>query len=143
MKVLLDTNIVVDVLQDREPMNLYGRMIFLAVAKKKINGYLTAKEITDIHFFARKQFKGQENMDAKARQVVAKMMTLFDIIDTTGMDCRQAMGFSNGDYEDAVMMASAERCQMDAIVTRNTKHFSLCNTPVYEPDEFVSQFLNE
>ena len=53
MKVLLDTNIVVDVLQDREPMNLYGRMIFLAVAKKKINGVKTivrAREMRILRF---------------------------------------------------------------------------------------------
>lgn len=143
MKVLLDTNIVVDVLQDREPMNLSGRKIFLAVASKRINGYLTAKEIADIHFFARKQFKGQENVDEKARRVVAKIMTIFGIIDTMKEDCRQAIGIPNGDYEDAIMIASAQRCHLDVIITRNTKHFEIGNISVYEPDKFVSQFLKD
>ena len=143
MKVLLDTNIVVDVLQDREPMAEYGRRIFLAVANHELEGYLTAKEVADIHFFARKQFKGQDHVDEKAREIVAKMMALFGVIDTTGEDCRSALVIDNGDYEDAVMIASAARSRMEAIVTRNPRHFAESKIPIYKPDDFVAEFLRD
>ena len=54
MRVLLDTNIILDVLQKREPWFEDGKKIFLAIAKKEIIGCVTAKEIADIHFFSRK-----------------------------------------------------------------------------------------
>ena len=82
MRVLLDTNVIVDVLQRREPWYVDGQIIFYAIANKQITGCITAKEAADIHFFSRKQFKGQEHVDAKARQVMAKLYALFELIDT-------------------------------------------------------------
>ena len=95
MRVLLDTNVVVDVLQRREPWFQDGAAIFRAVANKQIAGCLTAKQIADIHFFARKQFKGEENVDEKARQVVSKLLALFELTDTLAADCKNAIGVSN------------------------------------------------
>ena len=106
MKILIDTNVVVDVLQQREPWFSDGASIFAAVANRQIVGCLSSKQIADLHFFSRKQFKGQENVDAKARQVIGKLMSLFEVIDTLGMDCQNAMGINNGDYEDAILMES-------------------------------------
>lgn len=70
MKVLIDTNVVVDVLQQREPWFSDGAAIFTAVANRQIVGCLSSRQIADLYFFSRKQFKGQENVDAKARQVI-------------------------------------------------------------------------
>ena len=142
MKILIDTNVVVDVLQQREPWFSDGASIFAAVANRQIVGCLSSKQIADLHFFSRKQFKGQENVDAKARQVIGKLMSLFEVIDTLGMDCQNAMGINNGDYEDAILMESAVRSGMDCIVTRNLEHFKPSSLPVYTPQEFI-QTLNQ
>lgn len=137
MKVLLDTNVVVDVLQQREPWNQVGNRIFLSNANHLISGCLTAKELTDIHYFARKQFKGMENVDERARAVIEKLMGLFEIIDTLSEDCRNAVAIKNSDYEDAVMIASAQRAAVDCIVTRNPEHYMVSPVPVYSPDDFL------
>jgi len=137
MKVLIDTNVVVDVLQQREPWFSDGAAIFAAVANRQIVGCLSSKQIADLHFFSRKQFKGQENVDAKARQVIGKLMSLFEVVDTLGMDCQNAMGINNGDYEDAILMESAVRSGMDCIVTRNLEHFNPSPIPVYTPQDYI------
>ena len=142
MRVLLDTNVIVDVLQRREPWFADGQKIFYAIANQQISGCITAKEAADIHFFSRRQFKGQENADAKARQVMAKLYTLFELVDTFGIDCKNAIAIENNDYEDAVMIESAVRSGLDCIVTRNPEHFKVSPIPVYAPSEFV-QKLNE
>ena len=142
MKVLLDTNVIVDVLQRREPWFTYGQKIFYAAANKQITGCITAKEAADIHFFSRRQFTGQENVDAKARQVMSKLYALFELIDTLGIDCQNAIAIENNDYEDAIMIESAARSGLDCIVTRNPEHFKLSPIPVYSPSEFVRK-LNE
>lgn len=142
MKVLIDTNVVVDVLQQREPWFSDGAAIFTAVANRQIVGCLSSKQIADLYFFSRKQFKGQENVDAKARQVIGRLMSLFEVIDTLGMDCQNAMGINNGDYEDAILLESAVRSGMDYIVTRNLEHFKTSPIPVYSAQAFV-ETLNQ
>ena len=141
MKILLDTNILVDVLQKREPMFEYGEKIFLAIASKQIEGYITSKQVADIHFFSRKQFAGQENVDQKARSIIANLFLLFSVIDTLADDCKSAMNIHNNDYEDAIMIASAIRAGMDCIVTRDAKHFRNSPLQIYTSCEFVEQFL--
>ena len=142
MRVLLDTNVVVDVLQRHEPWFSNGQKIFYAIANKQIIGCITAKEAADIHFFSRKQFTGQENVDAKARQVMTKLYALFKLIDTLGIDCQNAIAIESNDYEDAIMIESAVRSGLDCIVTRNPEHFNVSPIPVYSPSEFA-QKLNE
>ncbi len=141
MKVLLDTNVIVDVLQQREPWFLAGQKIFYAIANKQITGCITAKEAADIHFFSRKQFTGQENIDAKARQIMTKLYALFELVDTLCIDCHNAIAIDNTDYEDAIMIESAVRSGIDCIITRNPDHFKVSPIPVYLPSEFV-EYLN-
>ena len=97
MRVLLDTNVIVDVLQQREPWFNSGKQLFLAVANEQIIGCLTSKQVADIHFFSRKQFKGEDNVDEKARGIVTKIMTIFEVIDTLGIDCQNAIAIKNND----------------------------------------------
>ena len=143
MRVLLDTNVIVDVLQSCEPWFADGKQIFYAVANKQIIGCITAKEAADIHFFSRKQFTGEENVDAKARQVLTKLYAIFELIDTLGIDCQNAIAIENKDYEDAIMMASAVRAGVDCIVTRNPYHFTQSPVPVYSPADFVKKLSEE
>lgn len=137
MRAILDTNVVVDVLQRREPWFQDGAVIFRAIANKQVTGCLTAKQIADLHFFSRKQFKGEENVDARARQVVGKILSLFELIDTLGIDCQNALGINNGDYEDAILIESAARAGVEYIVTRNPAHYKTSSVQVYSPAEFV------
>ena len=137
MKVLLDTNVILDVLQKRSPWFDDAKEIFLAVATKQIDGFITAKEVADIHFFSRKQFKGEESIDTKVRKIISGILALFGIVDTLGEDCQNALGIENNDYEDALMIISAKRAGINYIVTRNTEHFEQSPVPVCTPADFV------
>ena len=128
MRTLLDTNVVVDVLQRREPWFSDGRKIFYSIANKQIIGCITAKEAADIYYFSRKQFTGEDNADAKARQIMTKLY---------------AVAVENGDYEDAVMIVSAERAGVDCIVTRNPSHFRASAIPVYSPADFAAMISEQ
>ena len=143
MKVLLDTNVILDVLQKRSPWFDDGKEIFLAVANKQIDGFVTAKEIADIHFFSQKQFQGEENIDSKVRKIISGILALFGIVDTLGEDCQNALGIENNDYEDAIMITSAQRAGIDLIVTRNTEHFIQSPAPISTPADFVRQLKPE
>ena len=141
MRVLIDTNVILDVLQSREPWYKEGQTIFLAAANHVITGCITAKQAADIHFFSRKQFAGQENTDEKARKILAGIFSLFEVLDSLAEDSLNAIGITNGDYEDAMMIETAARSGMECIITRNTTHFTAGKVPVYTPDVFISQYL--
>jgi len=137
MRAVLDTNVILDVLQQREPWCRSGQAIFLAIANKQITGCFTAKQAADIHFFSRKQFRGQENVDEKARNILAKLFSLFEVIDTLATDSQNALGIPNNDYEDAMLIESAKRSGADCIVTRNPEHFGAASLPIYTPEDFL------
>jgi putative PIN family toxin of toxin-antitoxin system len=137
MRVLIDTNVIIDVLQDRAPWCEAGKQIFIAIANKQITGCLTAKEITDIHFISRRQFKGGSNVDSKCREIISKLLKVFEILDTIGPDCHSALAIENNDYEDAVMLSTAIRSKIDCIVTRDAEHYNSSPIPVYTPEVFV------
>ena len=142
MKVLLDTNIIVDVLQKRDTWFEAGEKIFLAVADGLITGCVTVKEIADIYYFSRKQFKGLDNVDEKARIVITKLLSLFEVIDSLAIDCKNALTIQNNDYEDAIMIAAAIRVGVDCIVTRNTEHYKNSPVMIFSPDDFLA-FISE
>ena len=102
---------------------------------------ITAKQAADIHFFSRIQLIGQENADEKARKILSGIFSLFEVLDSLAVDSLNAIGLTNGDYEDAMMIETAARSGMECIITRNTTHFTAGKVPVYTPDGFISRYL--
>ena len=137
MKILLDTNVIVDVLQQREPWRQDGEDIFIAAAMNQITACVTAKQIADIHYLTKKLFKGQPHVDSLAKKVIGRLLTFMELEDTCAADCQTAMGTDNNDFKDAMLMACAARESMDYIVTRNTAHFAGSSVPVATPADFV------
>lgn len=137
MKVLLDTNIIIDVLQQREPWRQDGEEIFIAAAAKQITACVTTKQIADIHYMTKRVFKGQPHVDSLAKQVIGKLMAFMEIEDTSVTDCQAALGISNNDFEDAMLITCAARESMDYIVTRNIRHFNGSAVSVVTPADFV------
>lgn len=66
-----------------------------------------------------------------------KLFILFHLVDTTSLDCRKAISSEIGDYEDAIMVETAIRSEMDCIVTRNGKNYTKSSVKVYEPAAFL------
>lgn len=136
MRALIDTCIVIDALQNRENFNSDAKKIFLAVANKWFVGFLTAKSITDIYYLTHRY----THNDKDTRVIINTLIHLFELIDTTGMDCMRALSSDTTDYEDAVMIESANRAGLDCIVTRNVKDYKNSPVPVYTPSDFLKLF---
>lgn len=135
MRALIDTCVVIDALQAREPFAEDARQIFLAVANKRVMGFLTAKSAADICYIThRHTHNGQDT-----RKVLSTLFSLFELLDTAGMDCRRAILSELTDYEDAMMSETALRCGMDCIVTRNLRDYEKAPVQVYSPSAFLTQ----
>ena len=137
MKVLIDTCIIIDLLQKRAPFFKNAYSIFIAIANNKFKAYITSKSIADIYYIMHHFLHDI----AKTRKELDKLFKLFNILDTTELDCKKALHSVLSDYEDALMFETALRSNLDCIVTRNTKDFSKATIPIYSPEEFVKNIL--
>lgn len=133
MKILVDTNIIIDALTGREPFRGAAEQIFLLAANQIEDMYITASSATDIYYLIRKYLHSTD----QAKNTMSKLYELFHILDVTSTDCREALSSGVEDYEDAVVASCANRNQMDYIVTRNIKDYEQSKVKVLLPDEFL------
>lgn len=138
MKILIDTNIVIDALTSREPWSEHAEKIFLMAANNSIDMYITAGSATDIYYLIRKHLHNTET----ARQIMGKLYSLVGIIEVKGEDLIDALASPITDYEDAVVEQVARRSDMECIVTRNQKDYEAGLTQIYSPEDFV-RFLEQ
>lgn len=139
MRALIDTCVIIDALQSREGFEKDAQNIFLAAANNAFLGYITAKAVTDIYYLMHRY----THSDKTSRETLNKLFTLFDVLDTSGIDCRKAVPSPVSDFEDAVMIETALRSEADCIVTRNTEDFAKSPVPVLSPKEFLEKLQAE
>ena len=133
MRAFIDTCVVIDALQSREPFAKDAQDIFLAAANNLYLGYISAKAVTDIYYLMHRH----THDDKASRDILNKLFALFDVLDTAGIDCRKAVLSPVSDFENAVMVETALRSEVDCIVTRNLRDFVKSPVPVYEPKAFL------
>lgn len=137
MRAILDTCVVIDALQEREPFREDAQAIVLAAANRVFEGFLTAKSVSDIYYLLHRH----THSDAETRTLLSKLFSLFSLADTHGLDCRRALASPMGDYEDALMAETALRTGMDCIVTRNERDYRASPVPVFTPAEFLRRLF--
>ena len=133
MKILVDTNIIIDALTGREPFRESAEQIFMLAANHIEEMYITAGSATDIYYLIRKYLHNAE----QSKNTMSKLYQLFGILDVTAKDCQDALLLDMKDYEDAVVSCCARRNQMDYIVTRNVKDYKQSKVKALLPDDFV------
>ncbi len=133
MRILLDTCIIIDVFQHREPFWEDSYHVMLAIANRHGEGFLTAKSFTDLYYLTHRA----THNDKETRKILSTLLVPLALLDTAGIDCRKALSLEVGDYEDAVMIETAQREGLDCIVTRNQKDYARSPVPVYTPEEFL------
>ncbi|MBX3293680.1 MAG: PIN domain-containing protein [Acidobacteria bacterium] len=138
MRVLLDSDVVLDYVLPREEFLSDAEKIFDALADLEFDGYVSAIALLNVHYFAGKV---HDNHYAKAE--VVKLLSLIYVATIDELTFQRALNYSFHDYEDAVQCASAVGHDLDAIVTRNKKDFENSPLPVYSPSEFIDLINDE
>lgn len=132
MKVLFDTNIVLDVLMDRLPYSDSAAELFSKVEEGTIIGYLCGTTVTTVFYLAAKTVG-----TARAQEEIKKLLSLFDVAPVNRHVLESAIELDFNDFEDAVIHAAACHMGADAIVTRNQKDFKKSTIPVYSSEEMA------
>lgn len=135
MRVLIDTNIILDYVLERQPFYAEAEEIILRVAQKDFVGYVSSITPINVYYTGRK-FKGKDH----TLKTVRRLLRLFEVCAADKKVLQNAFALNFSDYEDAVQCACALAEGLDAIVTRNTKDYKNSSIRVYMPGEFL-QFL--
>jgi predicted nucleic acid-binding protein len=136
MKILVDTNIVLDVLLKRHPFSKDSFFIFQLANLKRVSGFLSAACITDIFYLVRKQRHNTEEV----YRMMGKLTALFSVVPVSETTIANALALRWKDFEDAVQYAAATENGVDCIVTRNAVDYEMSGIPCMSPADFIAQF---
>ena len=137
MRVLLDTNIVLDHLLEREPFAQSASELLELNAQGAFEGYVSGMTPINIFYIARK-FMGHD----KLRQFISDLLLAVRVCPITHEVLNQAFSLPFSDYEDAVQHACATASELDAIVTRNLDDYKSATLPVFSPTDFLNQLTS-
>ena len=134
MKALVDTCIIIDAMQSREPFFDDAQNLLIAEANGEFDGVITASSLMDIYYITHKYSQSSR----KAHEVTATLSSLFEVCDTCAEDALRAVRSNMNDYEDAVMAETAARAGADVIVTRNLKDYCSAKIKAMPPSDFLA-----
>lgn len=136
MKILLDTNVVLDVLLERQPYYSASSKIFILSSKMDIQLYITSTIVTDLFYIISKLLSKK-----KAKDFLANLLEIVDICEVGKPIISEAMNSNFEDLEDAVQYFAAKEKNIDVILTRNKKDFILSKIKVLTPAEFIKHTI--
>lgn len=136
MRLFIDTNVVLDLLQYREPW-VHDTMILFQLAKEKKVELI----VTDLTFINVVYVAGKNCDKKKLHETLVNLKKLISVV-TIGDTClEQALNSDYADFEDTVQYFAAKREQVDYILTRDTNGFKMSEIPVMNITEFLSVFI--
>lgn len=134
MKILVDTNIILDVLCNRPNFVEASSKVWKFCEVHKIDGYISALSIPNIVFILRKELTPQ-----RTQQLIQQITMIFEVIDLKAADLKNAAEMYSSDYEDAIQMCQAKRLEADFIVTRNIRDFKDSKVLALKPSELLDR----
>ncbi len=138
MKVLLDTNVVLDVLLDRRPHSADAAAIFRLIEEGHVAGLLCGTTITTVDYLLNRALRR-----ADARHLLARLIRLFEIAPVHRAVVEDALASRIPDFEDAVLDSSARHAGADAVITRDSKGFTSSASTILDPRQFLAQWKRE
>lgn len=135
MTIVLDTNVILDILQKREPFFADSYKALRKALESESDCLISATAVTDIFYVLRKALQSSE----KARVNIESLSQLVTFADVQGMDIHTALMRSMPDFEDAVVDAVAVRNGASYIVTRNIKAFAGSSVQAVTPTDFLKK----
>ena len=134
MKLLIDANILLDVLQNRENFVRASSMVWKLCETEQAKGYISALTFANLVYIMRKEMDAQ-----KIEEVLHMLSLIFEFAELNDSDLFRAAALQWPDFEDAVQSVTAERIHADYIITRNVRDFSRSKVIAFTPDELLAR----
>lgn len=135
MRVLIDTNVILDIVLEREPFVEHAVQLLHTAQQTNIQLFLTATTITDLYYITRKA-KGR----AIALEFIADLLQFMEIAGVDKEIIMQALHSDIIDFEDAIQENAAKSQAIQLIITRNETDFAASALEIQTPASFLSRF---
>ena len=132
MKVLIDTNIILDVLCNRKDFVEDSTKILKYSEIGKIDGYISALSFPNIVYIMRKELNPK-----KTQEIINYLCLILNVLDLKAEDVKRATKENFDDYEDALQSICASRIKAQYIVTRNIKDYKNSKVTAIKPDDLI------
>lgn len=134
MRVLIDTNVILDVLCNRQGFVEEASKVFKFCEVNKIEGYISAISVPNIVYILRKELDAE-----KTKKILDQLSLIFKISDLKSDDLKKAANLMFDDYEDALQSVCASRIKANYIITRNVKDFTNSKVAAIKPSELLER----
>lgn len=134
MRLLIDANILLDVLQKREPHYKDSSLVWKLCETGQDEGVVSALTFANLVYILRKELDASQ-----VRSVLDKLQLIFTFADYTAADMEKAADLEWDDYEDAIQSVTAERLTADYIITRNVRDYSESTITAFTPSEYLAR----
>ncbi|MEG4491341.1 PIN domain-containing protein [Microcoleus sp. D3_18_C4] len=137
MKILIDTNIIVDVALDREPFFSESDRILTFVEEAQIQGYISASTFSYLYYIIRRDRGRDWTLD-----FLRQLATFCQVATVDNSVISMALTCNFKDFEDAIQYSTAVINRIDAIVTRNPRDFPVTTPRIVTPNQLVQKLTN-
>lgn len=141
MKLLVDTNILIDCMEERSPFDKGARKLFLLGVLGEADLWMSPSQITDAFYLI--SDGGKRSLAAMAKARLKEMKRAVRICTFGEYDVDAALDLPWDDFEDAYVYQCARKLKVDAIITRNKRDFAASRIPVFDCDEFFAYLKEE
>lgn len=136
MRIMIDTNILLDVLIHRDDFYDNSKAVLKLCEDRSAQGFVSASAITDIFYITRKALSNTED----TYRIVGSILNIVKILTVTNEDVMNAFQMKAKDFEDCLMATCAKSNKCNCIVTRNKKDFLTFGITLYSPEEILQLF---
>jgi predicted nucleic acid-binding protein len=133
MKIIIDTNVAMDFMTDRQPFSNDAEKVFTFCCSELVEGYMTVNSFCDLHYILHRILHDSE----QEKSILSFWLHFIRILDAGEIDCRSALASEIPDFEDAVIASVAGRNEFDYIITRNIRDFVKSPVPAVTPHDFI------
>jgi predicted nucleic acid-binding protein len=137
VKILIDTNVIVDVALEREPYLVDSEQVLLFVEQDEVEGYISASTFSDLYYIIRRQKSREWTFD-----FLSRLLTYCEIATVNEAAIRMALTANFRDLEDAIQYATAMVNELEAIVTRNPQDFPVTTPRIMTPNQLIQELTN-
>lgn len=134
MKILVDTNVILDGLCAKKDFVDDSSKVCKYCEVNKIKGYISALSIPNIVYILRKELTPE-----KTQEIIKQIFLIFKVTDLNAEDLKKAALIKSNDYEDSLQIVCANRIKADFIITRNIRDFSNSKILAIKPSELLKR----
>lgn len=135
MKVLIDTNVILDVLLKREAFYNEAISVLNLAKKDTVQEYVSASAITDIYYISYRQLRDKE----RVRELLKNLLVIVSVAGVTEKEILNAINTEWSDFEDLVQYSVALLQNMDGIITRNPSDYKNAQIPIWTPAQALEE----